>query len=124
MITAGSNPQRKTEELRIETFWPPYLFRGARPELRLSGDTAGYGSMLAATTSAELRDACLVHPTSCTHSANNDQRLIDLPVTATGPGKVSLTMPSAAALAPPGWYLVFVVSTAGVPSIGRWVHLS
>ncbi|WP_187687384.1 galactose oxidase-like domain-containing protein [Nocardia wallacei] len=124
VITAGSNPQRKTEELRIETFWPPYLFRGARPELRLSGDTAGYGSMLAATTSAELRDACLVHPTSCTHSANNDQRLIDLPVTATGPGKVSLTMPSAAALAPPGWYLVFVVSTAGVPSIGRWVHLS
>ncbi len=31
VVTAGSNPQRKTEELRIEVFWPPYLFVGARP---------------------------------------------------------------------------------------------
>ncbi|WP_280368573.1 galactose oxidase-like domain-containing protein [Nocardia wallacei] len=124
VITAGSNPQRKTEELRIEMFWPPYLFRGDRPELQLSSNTVGYGSTLTATTSAELRDACLVHPTSCTHSTNNDQRLIDLPVTVSGPGEVSLAMPSAAALAPPAWYLVFVVDTAGVPSPGRWVHLS
>jgi hypothetical protein len=31
VITAGSNPARKTEELRIEVFWPPYLFAGPRP---------------------------------------------------------------------------------------------
>ena len=31
VITSGSNPQRKTEELRIEVFWPPYLFAGDRP---------------------------------------------------------------------------------------------
>ena len=28
VVTSGSNPQRKTEELRIEVFWPPYLFAG------------------------------------------------------------------------------------------------
>ena len=31
VVTSGSNPQRKTEELRIEVFWPPYLFAGNRP---------------------------------------------------------------------------------------------
>ncbi|MBF6174926.1 galactose oxidase-like domain-containing protein [Nocardia blacklockiae] len=124
VLTAGSNPQRKTEELRIEMFWPPYLFRGRRPELQLSTDTATYGTALTATTSATLRDACLVHPTSCTHSSNNDQRLVDLPVTVTAPGSVSLALPSDPALAPPGWYLVFAVDTAGVPSVGHWVHLT
>ena len=29
VVTAGSNPQRKTEEMRVEVFWPPYLFAGA-----------------------------------------------------------------------------------------------
>jgi hypothetical protein len=28
VVTAGSNPQRKTEEMRVEVFWPPYLFAG------------------------------------------------------------------------------------------------
>ncbi|WP_460695579.1 galactose oxidase-like domain-containing protein [Nocardia thraciensis] len=124
VITAGSNPARKTEELRIEIYWPPYLFRGARPELTLASDTVTYGAELTATTTGTLRDACLVHPSSCTHSTNNDQRLVDLPLAVAEPGSVTLTLPSNPALAPPGWYLVFVVDTDGVPSVGRWVRLT
>ncbi|MEV6135924.1 galactose oxidase-like domain-containing protein [Nocardia sp. NPDC051990] len=26
------------------------------------------------------------------------------------------------ALAPPGWYLVFVVNEQGAPSTGQWLH--
>jgi hypothetical protein len=33
VITAGSNPVRKAEELRIEVYWPPYLFHEQRPML-------------------------------------------------------------------------------------------
>ena len=36
VVTAGSNPARKDEELRIEVFWPPYLFAGPRPTLVLA----------------------------------------------------------------------------------------
>jgi hypothetical protein len=40
VITAGSNPARKTEELRIEVFWPPYLFAGPHAtRLRLRSAT-------------------------------------------------------------------------------------
>lgn len=31
VVTAGSNPQRTQEELRIEVYWPSYLFHGPRP---------------------------------------------------------------------------------------------
>ena len=31
VITAGSNPARQTEELRIEMYWPPYLFQPHGP---------------------------------------------------------------------------------------------
>jgi hypothetical protein len=34
VVTAGSNPQRRTEEMRVEVFWPPYLFAGDRPRRR------------------------------------------------------------------------------------------
>ncbi|MCU1645208.1 MAG: hypothetical protein JWN03_5483 [Nocardia sp.] len=124
VLTAGSNPLRKTEELRIEMFWPPYLFRGRRPELELAAGTVGYGGTLTATTDGTPREASLMHPSSCTHSCDNNQRLIDLPFTVTAPGTLSLTMPSGPGLAPPGWYLVVVVDMNGIPSLGRWVRLT
>ena len=37
---------------------------------------------------------------------------------------MSLQLPPDPRIAPPGWYLLFVVSTGGVPSEAAWVHLS
>ncbi|WP_067813729.1 galactose oxidase-like domain-containing protein [Nocardia inohanensis] len=123
VITAGSNPARKTEELRIEIYWPPYLFQGSRPALTLSSAAADYGGVLTAVTDGPIREASLFHPGACTHSCDNEQRLIDLEYTSGTPDSLTLTMPDNPALAPPGWYLVFVVGNDGVPSIGQWLHL-
>ena len=54
---------------------------------------------------------------------DGEQRLVDLPHQVTGPDEVSLELPSAATIAPPGWYLLFVVNDAGVPSEAAWVQL-
>ncbi len=123
VITAGSNPHRGVEELRIEVFSPPYLFKGARPALSLADDHAVYGATLAATTGAELREVNLVRPSATTHASNSEQRLLDLPFTVTGPDAIELTLPDNPNLAPPGWYMVFAVSTGGVPSMAQWLHL-
>lgn len=123
VVTAGSNPLRKTEELRIEMYWPPYLFRGTRPEFQIASGTAAYGATLTLATTADLREASLMHPSSTTHSCDNNQRLIDLPFTRSDPGTVEVTLPADPGLAPPGWYLVVVVDTAGLPSTGSWIHL-
>jgi hypothetical protein len=126
VTTAGSNPQRKTEELRIEVFWPPYLFAGARPSCDLRQTEAHYGMSLAADVpdAADLASVCLMRPGATTHSADAEQRLVDIPHQVTEPGAVSLQFPADATVAPPGWYLLFVVNTAGVPSDGVWLHLS
>jgi hypothetical protein len=39
-------------------------------------------------------------------------------------GQVEVDIPDEPALAPPGWYLLVVVNTSGVPSEGVWVHLT
>lgn len=123
VITAGSNPARKTEELRIEMFWPPYLFRGPRPALELAAESATYGSTVTATIDTPVREASLMHPSACTHSCDNEQRLIDLEFSTPTAGSLALTMPTNPALAPPGWYLVLVVDENGVPSPGQWLRL-
>jgi hypothetical protein len=125
VITAGSNPKRGVEELRIEVFSPPYLFKGPRPAFTLGRDHAAHGAKLRATTPdpGGLREVNLVRPSATTHASNGEQRLVDLPFKAVGATRVELTLPANRNLAPPGWYMVFAVSAGGVPSVGRWLRL-
>ena len=58
-----------------------------------------------------------------THSSDSNQRLVDLPFTRTANG-LSVTVTGNQNLAPPGWYMLFVVDGNGVPSVAKWVHLS
>jgi Galactose oxidase-like, Early set domain len=126
VITAGSNPKRGVEEYRIEVYSPPYLFKGPRPQLTLSRDHAKYGASLRATTPdpAALREVNLVRPSATTHASNLEQRLLDLPFEVKGANRIDLTLPAEPNLAPPGWYMVFAVDAAGVPSQARWLHLA
>jgi hypothetical protein len=126
VVTAGSNPRPKDDELRIEVFSPPYLFRGRRPRCTLSADHAAHGDRLSATSpdAARLREVNLVRAGATTHAFNNDQRLVDVPFEVTGPDRIELRLPRSRRLAPPGWYMVFLVDTDGVPSVGRWLRLA
>jgi hypothetical protein len=126
VITSGSNPARKTEEWRIEVFWPPYLFAGERPACTPSETEIHYGGTLTVTVpnAGQIASACLIRPGATTHSMDSEQRLVDLPHQVRGPDEASLQLPSATTIAPPGWYMLFVLSTAGVPSEASWVHLT
>jgi hypothetical protein len=126
VVTAGSNPQRKTEEMRVEVYWPPYLFAGSRPSVTPAQQDVAYGAVLAVTVpdAAAVASAALIRPCATTHSSDLEQRLVDLPVAVTGADTLDLALPAAPNLAPPGWYLLTVLDTAGVPSPAEWVHLS
>jgi hypothetical protein len=125
VITAGSNPRPRADELRIEVFSPPYLFRGPRPRLALGRATAAYGATVPATTprAAGLREVNLLRAGATTHAFNNDQRLLDVPFDVTGPERIRLRMPRRRTVAPPGWYMAFAVDADGVPSTGQWIRL-
>ena len=58
-----------------------------------------------------------------THSTDSNQRLIDLPFTTTATG-IQVSVTGSPNIAPPGWYMLFVVDGNGVPSVAKCVHLT
>jgi hypothetical protein len=85
-----------------------------------------------------INKVVLIHPGSVTHGFNSDQRYIELeispPVEEEGvEGEIMARMPPRApghpawqptdVTGPPGFYMLFLVSTSRVPSEAAWVEL-
>jgi len=125
VITAGSNPDRGDDELRLELYHPPYLFRGPRPFIQSAPHEWTYGSEVAIHTpqAADIKWAHVIRPMAVTHSDDTSQRLVDLPIRERDSCHLHVSVPKNPNLAPPGWYLLFVCDKAGVPSVAEWIHL-
>lgn len=125
VVTAGSNPERGQEELRIEVYWPPYLFRGTRLTISVNTTQAAFGESVMATCphAERLREISLVRPGATTHSSDNEQRLVDVPFRVTATDTVELDLPADPAVAPPGWYMLFAVDRDGTLSSASWLRL-
>jgi FtsP/CotA-like multicopper oxidase with cupredoxin domain len=127
VITAGSNPERAFGggELRLELYHPPYLFRGRRPSIQDAPGEIHYGETFEVHTpqARNVRWVELVRPMATTHSCDVEQRLVDLRHHRQGLCHMVVRVPNDAALAPPGWYMLFIVDEDRIPSTARWVHL-
>jgi hypothetical protein len=119
-------PPQPREEMRIEVYSPPYLFAGARPVIGQVTPEWHYRAAVDVATpqAAKILWAELVRGGVTTHSFDNSQRLVDLPITARVPGRLTVQAPSGPALAPPGWYMLFLVDEARIPSTAIWIHLA
>ncbi|WP_329192811.1 MULTISPECIES: galactose oxidase early set domain-containing protein [unclassified Streptomyces] len=110
----------------IELYEPPYLHRGPRPALdRAPRGELAYDAQFQVRTStpADVARAVLLAPTTVTHAVNTSQRHLELPLTATGGDTLTLHTPPSAADAPPGYYMLFLLSARGVPSTAQWIKL-
>ena len=110
-------------EHRLEVFSPPYLFRGARPLLDGVPASASYGATFGVTASQPIGSAVLMRPGSVTHSFNMEQRLVELVIEGQAGGQLTLTAPPNANVAQPGYYMLFVLNAAGVPSEAAFLAL-
>jgi hypothetical protein len=108
-----------------EIYSPPYLFKGARPAITAAPATVGYGQSMTITTpdAADISSVVAIRATSVTHQISTDQRAIPLTFTA-ATGSLSARSPANSAVAPPGYYLLFILSKAGVPSIAPWLRIA
>ncbi len=108
-----------------EIFSPPYLFKGARPTISSAPSAVSYGQGFTISTpnAASITRVALVKAGSVTHSNNFDQRYVDCTFTA-GSASLSATAPPDSNHAPPGWYMLFLVNSGGVPSVASWVQVS
>jgi Galactose oxidase-like, Early set domain len=123
VMAIGDNPGNGTFEMRISIYTPPYLFNGARPQVRsVASQSWGYGSTQQITVDSTVVRAALIRPAAVTHSSDPNQRYVELPMTVDG-NTIGLNMTSNPNIAPPGWYMLFVVNAAGVPSVASWVRV-
>jgi Domain of unknown function (DUF1929) len=134
VATAGSNPVRGTYEQHIEIYLPAYLFTtdangntipATRPTITSSPTNIGYAGSFQVQTpnAANISSVVLVRPGSDTHAFDMDQRLVGLTFTA-GSGVLTVTGPPTQNIAPPGYYMLLLVNSAGVPSIANFVQVS
>ena len=124
ILAAGQdkqNPYATTGQI----FSPPYLFRGPRPTISDVPASAVYGEALTISSpdADSIARVALVRPGSVTHAFAFDQRYVDLPIASQGEGMLTVTAPPDGNHAPPGWYMLFAIDDAGVPSVASWVHI-
>jgi hypothetical protein len=83
-----------------------------------------YGSSFQVQTpdAASISSVVLVRPGAATHAFDMDQRVVGLSFTA-GNGVLNVTSPPNGNIAPPGYYMLFVLNSDGVPSVAKFVRL-
>jgi hypothetical protein len=132
VATFGSNPlwadvadtTRADFEQRVQIYSPPYLFRGPRPIIGAGPASVARGS----SATFQTRDASsitrlrLVHPGAYTHVTDLAQRSVAVPFIHTS-GGLKLAIPRDPGLVPAGWYMLFALNRAGVPSVAKWVKV-
>lgn len=112
-----------TDQLSAELFAPPYLFKGTRPVITSAPSTLSYNGAFTVQTpdAARIAKVTLVATGAVTHAIDMSQRYLPLAFTA-GSGSLTVTAPANANLAPPGYYMLFILDTNGVPSVAAMVH--
>jgi hypothetical protein len=131
VMAVGGNPARGEYEPHVEIYSPPYLFksdgtRATRPVIaKTTTSTIHYGGSFDIHTRypAGIRSVELIRAGAVTHAFDMDQRLVGLRYTA-GSSVLHAKAPADANLAPPGWYLLFIIDEYNVPSVAHWVHLT
>jgi hypothetical protein len=127
VITAGSNPNRRDDELRLELFHPPYLFRGPRPFIESAPDNVSHGDrfQIGTPSAPDIRWVQLVKPIAVTHSCDTEQRLVDLPIVRGSRHlcRLDVRVPREPGVVPPGWYMLFLTDNDGVPSHAHWIRV-
>ena len=130
VLFMGGNPTPGNWEPRVEMYEPAYLFNAdgsaaARPTITsVSPSPITYATSFQVQTpdAAAISQVVLLRPGAPTHAFDTEQRLIELPFTV-GAGSLTVTGPPTNNIAPPGYYMLFLLNTAGVPSVAQFVQV-
>jgi galactose oxidase-like protein/ricin-type beta-trefoil lectin protein/Kelch motif protein len=119
-------------EKNIEYFTPPYLYEhdgsgrlAARPVISAAPTSIEINAdfTLSSAQAATIGKVALVGLGDVTHSVDQGQRYVPLKFSVSGT-TLTVTGPPSGGVAPPGHYMLFVVDSAGVPSVARMVQVA
>lgn len=117
----------------FELFSPPYLFQGQRPTVTSAPESIRYSDAFFIDTpnAAQITKVHLIRLACVTHGFDQNQRLVPLAfrtqatrllITGAQVGGVGMLL--SPTIAPPGYYMLFIVNSSGVPSVGKYVQVT
>jgi hypothetical protein len=127
VLMGGDRPGawKSGETTQHERYFPSY-FAFARPVITGAPASIAFGAAFAVQTPnpGGVAEVVLVRPGAVTHGFDQSQRLVECVITGTAPGAVQVQAPPDGTVAPPGPYLLFVLTPGRVPSVGRWIRIA
>jgi hypothetical protein len=122
-------------ELRMEVYSPPYLFSGTddngnpipalRPRVERVDPFAFYGQQFTIYTpdAPDIAAVALIRCSTVTHAFNPDQRYVGLAIDQRTSTSLGVSAPPTPEIAPPGYYMLFVLNYEGTPSHAKFLRL-
>ena len=117
------NPEEDSHP-NAQVFSPPYLFKGPRPGITAAPSSVNYGSNFEVETqqASQIGKVSWIRLSSVTHSFDENSHINFLRFQART-GKLTVTAPATPNECPPGHYMLFLVSAAGVPSVAKIIQI-
>jgi hypothetical protein len=113
----------------LELFSPPYLFNdngqlAQRPVIAGAPAELPFGERFQIDTpnAADIASVALIRQSSVTHQINSDQRYVGLAILDASSEHLMVQAPPNRNIAPPGYYMLFIVNRFGVPSVAHWIR--
>lgn len=121
--TLGGPPAR--DQRHIEIFTPPYLLRGPRPRITGAPASVTWGASfnIQSTDSPRIASVALLRPCAMTHHTDAGQRYVKLPITGHTAAQLTATAPGSGTIASPGFYMLFIIDSNGIPSEAAWIRI-
>ena len=130
VLTAGGNFGGSYDVNSAQIFKPPYLDGDpdrASFAAPLPPSVMNYGSDYSIgythPGNLDIAKVCLIRLAAVTHSFDQDQRYVPLAYGASNGGPLTVTAPASGKIAPPGYYMLFTISSDGVPSMAEYVQV-
>jgi hypothetical protein len=124
----GGGVSYENSQFTGQVFSPPYLFKAdgspaQRPAVTSAPSKITYNSVITVETpdAGSVTRGTLIRLGSVTHAFNQSQVIYPLAFSAAGATTLSAPAPGSGRLAPPGPYMLFLLSAKGTPSLARMV---
>ena len=121
-VFPGASPR---DQENMEIFSPPYMDELSRPTITSPLSSIDYGICFDIGTpeSASIDKVVLIRPMAVTHHTDSEQRYVRLRFRVVNGSTLQVDSPDSGAIAPPGYYMLFLVNACGVPSVARFVRV-
>jgi len=130
LLPSGQVAMAGWNNTAIEIYSPPYMFAGPRPVISSAPALVHHGQSftIESPDADRIVKVVLVRPMAVTHQTDTEQKVLEMPYIHdhANPTRLTLTAPHGGhphSLAQQGYYMMFALNTAGVPSVAKWIYL-